>query len=113
MDDIKDKFKNKKFQANIIIYAVIFVIIILLLNWLVKSGQTSRNKNQEENFSDYYKSLLVKCDKQDEKIYNCCFASVAYMAANNLELAGIGCQPAFKLNTFGCLGSYKWCEMVR
>ena len=112
MDEITGKLKNKKFQRNVLIYIIIFVVIIFLLNWLIKSGQADRNKNQAENFNAYYKGLLVQCGK-DKKAYDCCFNSVEYMAANNLELAGIGCNPAFKLNTFSCPGSYKWCEMIR
>ncbi|MDD4272059.1 MAG: hypothetical protein PHF50_04640 [Patescibacteria group bacterium] len=103
---------NKKFQKNILIFAVIFILIILLLNWLIKSGQASRNKNQTEDFNVYYKELLARCG-QEKKVYDCCFNSVAYMASNNLKLAGIGCNPGLKLNAYSCLGSYKWCEMIR
>ena len=112
MDNLSDKIKNKKFQKKILIYIIIFVVIILLLNWLIKSGQSNRNKNQAENFNAYYKGLLAQCDKASAA-YNCCFNSVAYMAANNFKQAGIGCDPGFKLNMFKCEGSYKWCEMVR
>jgi len=112
MGETLNKFKNKNFQKNILIYAIIFVAVIFLLNWLVKSSQAGRNKNQAENFNVYYKELLRRCEK-DGKIYDCCFNSVTYMAANNLKTAGIGCDPGFKLNTFDCQGAYKWCEMIR
>ena len=112
MDDLLTKIKNKKFQKNILIYFIIFVVIILLLNWLIKSQQANRNQNQVENFNAYYKGLLNQCGK-DKEVYNCCFNSVAHMAASNLKIAGIGCEPSFKLNTFNCKGSYKWCEMAR
>ncbi|MBI4779423.1 hypothetical protein HY797_03155 [Candidatus Falkowbacteria bacterium] len=113
MSDLSDKIKDRKFQINVLVYAVIFIVVIIFLNWLIKSGQADRSKNQVENFNDYYKSLLAKCDKENEKIYDCCLDSVKYMAAANFELAGIGCKPGFKLNTFNCIGSYKWCEMIR
>jgi len=112
MSDLFDKLKNKKFQKNVLIYFMIFIVIIFLTNWLVKSGQNDRNKNQAENFNAYYKGLLAQCG-QEKKVYDCCFNSVSYMAANDLKQAGIGCEPGFKLNTFGCKGSYKWCEMIR
>ncbi|MDP2737096.1 MAG: hypothetical protein Q8O59_04975 [bacterium] len=112
MDDLLAKIKNKKFQKNILIYFIIFVVIILLLNWLVKSMQTNRNKNQAENFNVYYSQLLKQCG-QEKKVYDCCFNSVAYMAANNYKTAEISCNPGFKINTYNCQGSYKWCEMIR
>jgi len=112
MDEIIAKLKIKKFKKNIIIYFIIFIIIIILLNWLAKSGQANRNKNQEKNFNDYYKQLLNQCNK-DKKIYDCCFDSVAYMAAGDLKTTEAGCNPGFKPNTFNCPGSYKWCEMIR
>ncbi|GEM_PF-7017187 len=112
MDQIKNKLKNKNFQKKLLIYIIIFLAIIFIINWLVKSGQADRNKNQTENFSAYYKQLLSQCGREKE-VYSCCFNSVALMAANNYKLAGIGCQPGFKLNTFDCAGAYKWCEMKR
>ena len=112
MGQVLNKFKNKKFRSLVFLYLIIFLIIIFLLNWLIKSSQAVRNKSQEENFSVYYKELLGRCDK-DEKNYDCCFNSIAYMAANNLKLVGAGCGPGFKLNTFDCQGAYKWCEMIR
>jgi len=112
MDNLSDKIKNKKFQKKILICIIIFVVIILLLNWLIKSGQANRSKNQAENFNAYYKGLLVQCDKQGAA-YNCCSNSVAYMAANGFKQAGISCNPGFRLNTYSCAGSYKWCEMIR
>ena len=112
MSEITDKLKNKEFQKNVLIYIVIFLVVIFVLNWLVKSGQAARNKNQVENFNPYYKDLLVQCGK-DKEVNNCCFNSVAYMAAGNYKLAGIGCEAGFKLNTFRCEGSYRWCEMIR
>lgn len=111
MGNLSDKIKNKRFQKKILIYIIIFVVIILLLNWLAKSEQANR-MNQAENFNVYYKGLLAQCDKASAA-YTCCFNSVAYMAANNFKQAGIGCDPGFKLNMFKCEGSYKWCEMVR
>lgn len=111
MNDLLDKLR-KKFLINILIYAVIFVVIIFLLNWLIKSGQADRDKNQAENFNEYYKSLLAQCGEEKE-IYDCCFNSVAFMAANNYKIGGIGCDPGFKINTYNCQGSYKWCEMIR
>jgi hypothetical protein len=112
MSDLFDKIKNKKFQKNIIIYFIIFLVMIFIVSWLVKSGQTARNKNQTENFNAYYKELLARCGKESES-YNCCYNSVAYMASNSLKTAGIGCDPGFKINTFNCQGSYRWCEMIR
>jgi len=112
MSDLLEKIKNRKFQKNILVYAIIFVIIILLLNWLIKSQAANRNKNQAESFDAYYSQLLAHCGKE-KKVYDCCFNSVAYMAASNFEIAGIGCNPGFKLNTFNCQGSLKWCEMIR
>ena len=112
MGELSAKLKNKKFQKTILIYFVIFLAIIFLLNWLIKSGQADRNKNQAENFNDYYKGLSAQCGK-DKEIHDCCFNSVAYMAQNDLKVAGIGCEPGFKLNTFSCKGTYKWCEMIR
>ncbi len=112
MDNLLAKIKNKKFLTNILVYGVIFFMVILLLNWLVKSGQAARNKNQAENFNVYYKKLLEQCDKKKEA-YDCCFNSVAHMAAGNFKIAGMGCDPGFKLNLFSCPGSYKWCEMIR
>ena len=112
MDEIKAKLKNKKFQKNILIYLLIFIAIIFLVNWLIKSGQADRNKNQAENFNVYYKNLLEQCGRE-QKTHDCCFNSVAFMAANNLKLGGVSCDPGFKINTFSCAGSYKWCEMIR
>ncbi|MDO8667700.1 MAG: hypothetical protein Q7K35_01220 [bacterium] len=105
---------NKNFKKNILVYLVIFIVIILLLNWLIKSGQANRSKNQAENFNVYYKELLRQCGIKDKELYNCCFSSIELMSANNFKLAsGIGCDPGFKINTFKCLGSFKWCEMAR
>lgn len=108
MEIIKDKLKN------ILVVLVVFIIVILLLNWLVKSQEASRNKSQVENFNAYYKELLRQCSAKDKKLYDCCFSSVELMSVNNFKLAsGIGCEPGFKINTYKCLGSYKWCEMAR
>jgi len=113
-EDISDKFKDKKFQKNILIYGVIFVIVIILVNWLIRARQNNYNKSEAESFSKYYQELMARCDNKDKKAYNCCFSSVAYMAAGNHELApGLGCRFGFKLNTFNCQGSYKWCETIR
>ncbi|MDO8592470.1 MAG: hypothetical protein Q7R92_01690 [bacterium] len=105
---------SKKFKKIILIFAAFFMVAVLLVNWLIKSGQAGRSKNQIENFSDYYKRLLAKCDKKDGKSYNCCLKTVESMASNNYQLAsGLGCPPGFKINTFNCPGSYKWCELIR
>jgi len=114
MDEIKSELKDKKLQKVIIICLIIFIIAVLTASWLVKAGQSDRNKSQAENFSNYYKELVAKCDNKDKKVYDCCFNSVAYMAAGNYQLApGLGCQFGFKLNTFNCQSSYSWCEMTR
>jgi len=114
MGNIKSKFKDKKFIKTLLIFLAIFIVVIILLNWLVKSGENGRQKSNADSFSDYYKGLMARCQRQDEKLYDCCFASVERMALGNLELApGMGCQPGFKINTYRCLGSYKWCEMIR
>ena len=112
MGDIRAKLKDRKLWKKILIYFFIFILIIFLLNWLIKSGQADRDKNQAENFNVYYKNLLGQCGKE-KKVSDCCFDSVAYMAVNDLKTAGIGCEPGFKLNTFSCQGSYRWCEMAR
>ena len=105
---------DKKLWKKILLYLIIFLIIIFTVNWLVKSGQTRRNKNQAENFNGYYKNLLAGCQNKDAKLYACCFDSVAYMANNNFQQSSaIRCNPGFKLNTFNCPGAYKWCEMIR
>ncbi len=113
MEDTKAILRDKKFQKKILIYLIIFIVIIFVVNWLIKSRQADRNKNQAENFNAYYKQLLAQCS-YDKKIYDCCFNSVAYMAENNYKLAtAIGCEPGYKINTYNCQGSYKWCEMFR
>ena len=114
MNDVKDKLRDKKFQKKFLICLAIFMIMVFSLNWLVKSQQESRQKNEVSNFSPYYKGLLAKCGQSDKAVYDCCFASVELMAANNYKSApAIGCEPGYKINTYGCLGSYKWCEMPR
>lgn len=112
--NITAKLKDKKFQKNILIYLIVFVVIIILLNWLIKSGQNSRNKNETESFNDYYKGLQARCSQEDKELYNCCLASVKQMAASNNKLAAdLGCDLGFKINTLKCLGAYKWCEIIR
>lgn len=114
MDDLLEKCKDKKYQKNFLIYLVVAIAIILLLNWLVKSGQADRSKNQAENYNAYYKELLRQCGVKDKQLYDCCASSVESMAANNYKLTStIGCEPGFKINTYKCLGAYKWCEMIR
>lgn len=111
--DFLEKFKDKKTQKKILICLVIFILVILLLNWLIRAQQNNRNKSEAESFSKYYKDLMARCDNRDKKVYDCCFNSVSYMAANNLKLAGIGCNFGFRVIAFGCQGSYKWCEMIK
>ncbi len=109
MEGIKSHFSKRL----IIIYIVVFVIAVFLLNWLIKSQAAGRNKNQAENFNKYYKELAARCDNKDKKAYDCCFNSVVFMAAYNLRPAGISCEPGYKINTYECLGSFKWCEIIR
>jgi hypothetical protein len=105
-------FKMKKIYF--LFYLIIFIVFVLLLSWLIKSAQAERDKNLVENFNDYYKGLLIGCGAQNQATYNCCLNSVKYMATSGYKLAAeTSCNPGFKINTLLCLGSYKWCEMIR
>jgi hypothetical protein len=110
MEKLKDVFSKR----IILVYLAVFIIVVILLNWFIKSLESNRNKNEVSNFNGYYKELLYLCGNKDKQLYDCCINSVTYMAAGNYQLApGLGCQFGLKLNTFSCQGSYKWCEMVR
>lgn len=105
---------DKKIIKAVLFCLIIFIVIIVLLNWLAKSQQNSRFKNEASNFNDYYKELLRQCGNKDKQLYNCCSASVELMAANNYKLASnLGCDFGYKVDTYECLGSFKWCELIR
>lgn len=107
-----DKLKDKNFIKIAATCLIIFIVIVALLNWLIKSIVAERNKNQAENFNAYYQELLSRCG-QEKAVHDCCFNSVAYMSANNFKIADIGCDPGYKVNAYNCLGTYKWCEPIR
>lgn len=111
---IGSKLKDRQFKKSIIIGLVIFIVVILILNWFIKSDQAGRNNKQAENFNPYYKNLLSRCGDKEDKNYGCCFNSVQYMSVGGFKLSsGLGCRAGFKLNTFNCQNSYKWCEPIR